>query len=51
MSEKEEALQQISEIKSHLIDKQSFFPYNYNACYIMGRVSLDRKSTIRKNHS
>ncbi|SFV50833.1 hypothetical protein MNB_SV-12-1087 [hydrothermal vent metagenome] len=40
MSEKEEVLRQISEIKSHLIDKQSFFPYNYNACYIWSIIAL-----------
>ena len=32
--EKEEALRQISAIKNHLVDKQTFFPYNYHATYI-----------------
>ena len=32
--EKAEALRQISEIKSHLVDKQTFFPYNYKATYV-----------------
>ncbi len=40
MSEKEEVLRQISEIKNHLIDKQSFFPYDYNACYIWSIIAL-----------
>lgn len=35
MEEKrEEALRQISQIKSHLIDKEMFFPYNYSAVYV-----------------
>jgi uncharacterized membrane protein len=37
--EKEEALRQISEIKHHLIDKQTFFPYNYNATYIWAVIA------------
>lgn len=40
MSEKEEVLRQISDIKNHLIDKQSFFPYDYNACYIWSGIGL-----------
>lgn len=40
MSEKEEVLRQISEIKSHLVDKESFFPYNYNACYVWSGIAL-----------
>ncbi|NEW60910.1 hypothetical protein GSY74_06400 [Sulfurovum sp. bin170] len=40
MSEKEEVLRQISEIKNHLVDKQHFFPYNYNACYIWSIIGL-----------
>ena len=40
MSEKEEVLQQISDIKSHLIDKKSFVPYNYNACYAWSGIAL-----------
>ena len=32
--EKEEALRQINDIKSHLVDKQTFFPYNYKATIV-----------------
>jgi hypothetical protein len=38
--EKEEALRQISEIKNHLVDKQSFFPYNYNATYVWSVIAI-----------
>ena len=38
--EKAEALRQINEIKNHLVDKQTFFPYNYNATYIWSIISL-----------
>lgn len=38
--EKAEALRQISEIKSHLVDKQTFFPYNYHATYVWGVIAL-----------
>ncbi len=38
--EKEEALRQISEIKNHLVDKQSFFPYNYNATYVWSVIAV-----------
>ncbi|RLA67066.1 MAG: hypothetical protein DRQ78_03230 [Epsilonproteobacteria bacterium] len=37
---KEEALRQISEIKSHLVDKQTFFPYNYTAMYVWSVISV-----------
>ncbi len=40
MSEKEEVLRQISEIKSHLIDRETFFPYNYNACYVWSLIAM-----------
>ncbi|MCK5853710.1 MAG: hypothetical protein KAG56_00725 [Sulfurovaceae bacterium] len=40
MSEKEEVLRQISEIKSHLVDKETFFPYNYHACYIWATIAV-----------
>ena len=40
MSEKDEVLQQISEIKSHLIDKETFFPYNYNACHVWAVIAV-----------
>ena len=40
MSEKEEALRQISEIKSHLVDRETFFPYNYNACYVWSIIAF-----------
>jgi len=34
LDEREEVLRQISEIKNHLVDKETFFPYNYNACHV-----------------
>jgi len=40
MSEKEEVLRQISEIKSHLVDKETFFPYNYNACHVWSVIAV-----------
>ena len=40
MSEKEELLAHISEIKTHLVDKQAFFPYNYNAIFVWGVIAL-----------
>ena len=40
MSPKEEALKQISEIKDHLIDKQHFYPYNYNAIFIWSIIAV-----------
>jgi len=40
MSEKDKVLQQISEIKSHLIDRETFFPYNYSACYIWSIIAM-----------
>jgi hypothetical protein len=40
MSEKEEVLRQISEIKSHLVDKEAFFPYNYRACYVWAVIAV-----------
>ena len=40
MSEKEKVLQQISDTKSHLIDKKSFVLYNYSACYIWSGIAL-----------
>ncbi len=40
MSEKEEALQHLSEIKSALVDKDSFFPYNYNALIVWGVIGM-----------
>ncbi len=38
MSDKEEALAHLSAIKSALIDKDTFFPYNYNALLIWGVI-------------
>ena len=38
--EKAQALQQINDIKSHLVDKQTFFPYNYRATYIWAVIAL-----------
>ena len=40
MSEKEEVLRQISEIKHHLVDKESFYPYNYNACHVWSLIAV-----------
>jgi hypothetical protein len=40
LEEKKEALRQISEIKHHLIDKQTFFPYNYNAMYVWSMIAI-----------
>lgn len=40
MSEKEEALAHLSEIKSALVDKDSFFPYNYNALVVWGVIGM-----------
>jgi hypothetical protein len=38
MSEKNEALQYVKDIKSALLDKDSFFPYNYNALIVWGII-------------
>jgi len=38
--EKAEALRQISEIKNHLVDRQTFFPYNYNATYVWAVIAI-----------
>ena len=38
--EKEEALRQIHDIKNHLVDKQTFFPYNYRATYVWAVIAL-----------
>lgn len=40
MSEKDEVLEHISAIKNHLVDKQIFFPYNYNATYVWSIIAL-----------
>ncbi|NOR55510.1 MAG: hypothetical protein GQ531_04825 [Sulfurovum sp.] len=40
MSEKDEILEHISAIKSHLVDKQSFYPYNYNATYVWSILAI-----------
>jgi hypothetical protein len=40
MSEKDEALQHLSEIKSVLVDKDAFFPYNYNALIVWGIIGM-----------
>jgi hypothetical protein len=37
--QKEEALRQINEIKNHLVDKQTFFPYNYYATYVWAVIA------------
>jgi len=51
MSDREEVLRQISEIKSHLIDKQSFVPYDYNACYIWSIIALILTLTMNLTYS
>ncbi len=38
--QKEDALQHLSEIKSVLVDKDAFFPYNYNALIVWGIVGM-----------
>jgi len=38
--EKEEALEHLVAIRSHLVDKQIFFPYNYNATYIWSIITV-----------
>ena len=40
MSEKDEVLRQISAIKTHLVDKEAFFPYNYNASYVWSVIAV-----------
>ncbi len=37
--EKAQALRQINEIKNHLVDKQTFFPYNYRATYVWAAIA------------
>jgi len=38
--QKEEALEHLSAIRNHLVDKQIFFPYNYNATYVWSVIAL-----------
>jgi hypothetical protein len=38
--ERAKALEHIDQIKSHLIDKQAFYPYNYNAIYVWSSVAV-----------
>jgi hypothetical protein len=40
MSEKDKALQHLNEIKSVLVDKDAFFPYNYNALIVWGIIGM-----------
>jgi len=40
MSEKDKVLQQISEIQHHLVDKETFFPYNFNACHVWSLIAI-----------
>lgn len=40
MNEKEKVIQQINDIKHHLVDKEVFFPYNYNACHIWSVITV-----------
>lgn len=39
-NEKAEALLQIKEIKNHLVDKQTFYPYNYHATYVWSIIAF-----------
>ena len=36
---KEEALRQIHDIKNHLVDKQTFFPYNHRATHVWAVIA------------
>ena len=38
--QKEEALEHLSAIRNHLVDKQIFFPYNYNATYVWSVIAF-----------
>jgi len=38
--QKEEALEHLSAIRTHLVDKQIFFPYNYNATYVWSVIAF-----------
>ncbi len=40
MNNKEEALEHLNAIKSVLVDKESFFPYNYNALVVWGVIGM-----------
>lgn len=40
MADKEEVLQHLHEIKSALVDKDAFFPYNYNALIVWGVIGM-----------
>jgi len=40
MSEKDKVLEQISQIKKHLIDKETFLPFNYNACHSWAIIAV-----------
>jgi len=40
LEEKKEALRQISAIKNHLVDKQTFFPYNYYVTYVWAIIAI-----------
>jgi len=40
MSEKDKVLRQISEIQHHLVDKETFFPYNFNACHVWSLIAI-----------
>jgi len=40
LEEKAEALRQINDIKNHLVDKQTFFPYNYHAMYAWSVITI-----------
>lgn len=40
IKKKEEALAHLSAIRNHLVDKQIFFPYNYNATFVWSIIAI-----------
>jgi uncharacterized membrane protein (DUF485 family) len=46
--QKEEALEHLSTIRNHLVDKQIFFPYNYNATYVWSVIALILTSVMAR---
>jgi hypothetical protein len=40
MSDKDEVIQHLHEIKRALVDKDAFFPYNYNALVVWGVIGM-----------
>ncbi len=50
MSEKDEVLKQISEIKNHLVDKETFFPYNFNACHVWSAIAVVLTKKVNQSY-